>query len=68
MGRAEIAEMQRRVELMMTVRDAPLTDLGREQCIALHKQSVEGVQRTAELIVSSPVTLPFPQICSSAER
>ncbi|ORY88381.1 histidine phosphatase superfamily [Leucosporidium creatinivorum] len=40
-------------------RDAPLTDIGREQAAALHQDTKDsGVQREAELLVASPLRRP----------
>ena len=40
------------------VRDAPLTDLGREQCQQLNEQSKDTIQKDAQLLVVSPVSIP----------
>lgn len=49
----------RRADTYVLVRDAPLTDLGREQCRQLDEQSKDTIQEEAELVVVSPVS-PSP--------
>jgi broad specificity phosphatase PhoE len=45
------------VRLYLTpVRDAPLTELGKQQSIELDELTRENVQQTAQLLVSSPVS------------
>lgn len=39
-----------------TIADAELTPLGRQQSAQLHEETKDGLQKTAELIVSSPVS------------
>lgn len=40
----------------VAVRDAPLTDLGREQCHQLHEKTKSTIQQEAQLVVVSPVS------------
>lgn len=42
-----------------TIADAELTPLGRKQSAQLHEDTKDGLQKTAELIVSSPVSCGF---------
>ncbi|EIW65902.1 hypothetical protein TREMEDRAFT_35661 [Tremella mesenterica DSM 1558] len=49
------AQAEHNVGSDWTIRDAPLTDLGREQSIALLKRTRDGIQQTAQLLVSSPM-------------
>ncbi|BGP51936.1 hypothetical protein JCM10450v2_007896 [Rhodotorula kratochvilovae] len=42
-----------------TIRDAPLTKLGREQSANLRQETEDGFQRDAELLVSSPLKRPM---------
>lgn len=44
------------------VLDAPLTDLGREQCQQLHERTESNIQQEAELIVVSPVSHCMGQV------
>lgn len=39
-----------------TIADAELTPLGRKQSAQLHEETKDGLQKTVELIVSSPVS------------
>lgn len=44
---------------MTVVHDAPLTSLGRQQSAALYEATKNGIQRTAELLVSSALRRPM---------
>ena len=43
------------IVVFYTVQDAPLTPLGREQSAALYKETKDTIQKTAELLASSPM-------------
>jgi broad specificity phosphatase PhoE len=43
----------------ISVRDAPLTVLGRQQSQGLYKETKDTIQKTAELLVTSPLRRPL---------
>jgi broad specificity phosphatase PhoE len=43
---------------LTSVRDAPLTELGKKQSVELDELTRDNVQQTAQLLVSSPVSWP----------
>ncbi|WWD17045.1 hypothetical protein CI109_101482 [Kwoniella shandongensis] len=53
------AQAEHNVDDDCSIPDAPLTELGRKQSRELHKITKTGVQRTAELLVSSPLRRPM---------
>ncbi|BGP35702.1 hypothetical protein JCM10296v2_007554 [Rhodotorula toruloides] len=53
------AQAQHNVAEDYTIRDAPLTKLGRQQSAELHEDTEEHFQRDAELLVSSPLRRPM---------
>ncbi|KAH8106332.1 phosphoglycerate mutase-like protein [Cristinia sonorae] len=53
------AQAEHNVECDYSIRDAPLTALGRQQASALYDATKETIQKTAELLVSSPLRRPL---------
>ncbi|KAK8864646.1 hypothetical protein IAR55_001896 [Kwoniella newhampshirensis] len=53
------AQAEHNVDNDYTIADAPLTELGRKQSRELNEMTKNGVQKTAELLVSSPLRRPM---------
>ncbi|WVR06820.1 hypothetical protein IAU60_003856 [Kwoniella sp. DSM 27419] len=53
------AQAEHNVDFDYTIPDARLTELGKKQSRELHQLSKDGVQKTAELLVSSPMRRPM---------
>lgn len=50
------AEAEHNVDLDYSIPDAPLTELGREQAARLNGLTIQTIQQTADLLVSSPLS------------
>ncbi|KAI0079362.1 phosphoglycerate mutase-like protein [Panus rudis PR-1116 ss-1] len=53
------AQAEHNVAEDYSIRDAPLTALGRQQAAALHEATKDNIQKTAELLVSSAMRRPL---------
>ncbi|KAI0759910.1 phosphoglycerate mutase-like protein [Irpex lacteus] len=53
------AQAEHNVDLDYTIRDAPLTALGRQQSADLYEETKDTIQKTAELLVSSALRRPM---------